>query len=86
MVIEEGEFNPWKFEWYTGLTGGTFKKRWYTHKSSFKIWALSNTGLSKYIWRLKVHGHNFKIRWKIAAKASSYNTATKRCNLCTKEK
>ena len=70
----------------TLVSGGTFKKRWYVHKSNFKHRANCNTTLGKYVWKLKDYGYRYHIKWKIAAKANIYDPATKSCNLCSKEK
>ena len=85
-IEQDGDFKPNNIEWYTGNTGGTFKKRFYIHKSNFKIRENAFTNLGKYIWKLKDYGYKYNIKWKIAAKANIYSTATKNCNLCAKEK
>ena len=79
-------WQPNKIEKYIGMTGGTFKERWYFHYSQFKHRHLSTTTLSDYIWKLKYHGFNYSIKWKIVSRANTYSTSTKTCNLCTKEK
>ena len=72
---------------YIGLTETTFKKRHANHKTSFKHEAKKfSTELSKYIWELKNKKVDYQITWKILKQAQSYNSATKRCNLCIMEK
>ena len=80
-------FKPREAEFYTGLTEGTIKDRMYKHNYDFKHRNFEKrTNLSKYVWKLKDHKYNFEIKWKILSRAKSYNSATKNCNLCTKEK
>ena len=63
---------------YLGSTGGTFKKRWYNHISSFKKYKENGTELSKYIWKLKNNNINFQIDWEIitTSKKSTTNTTS----------
>ena len=76
-----------KTETYTGLTGRTFKQRWNEHNRDFeKIENRTNTSLSLHIWELKDKGIEFDTSWRILERASLYNPATKKCNLCLKEK
>ena len=80
-------FKPKDEEQYIGITGGTFKQRYYSHKNSFKDPdKRTATTLSEYVWKLKDHRFKFEISWKIIARAKAYSPATKECNLCTKEK
>ena len=46
----------------------------------------SETELSKHIWQLKGENKEFKVTWKILAKAKPYTNITKRCDLCNTEK
>ena len=63
-----------KVESYIGLTSTSFKERWSTHKSSFKLQSHANdTKLSAYIWKLKREGVNFDLSWKIVSKSNAYN-------------
>ena len=72
---------------YIGLTEGTFKRRLYGHRQSFRNSNLKNaTELSKHIWHLKEQGEEYELSWKIIDRASSYNGASKRCRLCLLEK
>lgn len=74
-------------ETYVGLTANDFKSRYRNHMASFRNNKLRNsTELSKYIWSLKDKNTEFSIVWRIISRASPYNSATKRCNLCLNEK
>ena len=80
-------FKPNEKEWYTGLIENTIKERNNTHKSNCNLPAYdATTNLSKYVWKLKRHYYTYSIKWKIVARARTYNPATKQCNLCSKEK
>ena len=68
-------------------TSTTFKERLGNHNYSFKHESKVNaTELSKYIWKLKEQKRKYDIKWSIIQRASPYNSATKRCNLCLAEK
>ena len=72
---------------YVGLTEGTFKRRLYGHRQSFRNSGLRNaTGLSKYIWELNDRSEEYKLSWNIIDRASSYNGTSKICRLCLLEK
>ena len=72
---------------YVGLTEGSFKKRYYNHRSSFHNPSKrTSTELSNYIWQLKDRSIQYDIKWRVLKKASSYNKTSKRCNLCIWEK
>ena len=74
-------------ESYVGLTENNFKTRYRNHTASFRNTRSRNsTELSKYIWTLKDNDINHTISWKVLAKAKPYDSASKRCNLCIKEK
>ena len=76
-----------KVETYIGLTSTSFKERWSTHKSSFRLQTHENaTSLSAYIWKLKREGVNFDLSWKIVSKSNAYNPSFKKCWLCLNEK
>ena len=75
-----------KTETYTGLTSRRFKDRFYEHTSDMNNRHYEGTSLSNYVWKLKDDGIPFKISWKILSKAASFNSSTKKCNLCLKEK
>ena len=72
---------------YIGLTDNSFKTRYNGHVNSFKHSSKRNsTTLSQHIWSLKDKAIQYSIKWKILAKAKSFSTASKRCNLCIREK
>ena len=72
---------------YIGLTEPPFKVRYNNHTQSFKHEKHQNsTELSKHIWQLKRNKTPFTINWSIASRAQSYNSESKRCNLCLTEK
>ena len=74
-------------ETYIGMTGTTFKERYATHRSSFKLeHKISETELSKYIWSLKKQNIIYKVRWKILDRARTYSPVSKICQLCTLER
>ena len=72
---------------YTGLTSNTFKKRFYSHRSSFEKENHKNpTTLSSHIWDLKRENKNFEVSWSVVDRARAFDPATKKCRLCLKEK
>lgn len=72
---------------YIGLTENDFKTRFRNHTSSFRHAKHRNsTELSKHIWTLKDNNIDYSISWRIISSCSSYNSSSKRCNLCLKEK
>ena len=74
-------------ETYIGLTENDFKTRWRNHTVSFRQAKHRNsTELSKHIWTLKDSNIDHSISWRIISSGSSYNSSSKRCNLCLKEK
>ena len=46
----------------------------------------NSTELSKHIWTLKDSKIDHFFSWRILSSSSPYNSASKRCNLCLKEK
>ena len=72
-------------ETYTGLTAGTFKRRYYGHNSSFNNREAKQTTLSRHCWKLKDDNIQFERHWTILAHAKAYNPVTKVCRLCLKE-
>ena len=71
---------------YIGLTEGTFKDRWYKHKTSFNRERYTySTELSKKIGELKEKNIDYNVRWRIAKKASAYSGG-RTCDLCLTEK
>ena len=73
-------------EHYTGLTGDTFKKRWYKHNTTFNnIGERNKTTLSAHIWNLKEKGKPYDIKWDIMDRAMTFNPVNRKCRLCLKE-
>ena len=74
-------------ETYIRLTENDFKTRYRNHTASFQHTKHRNsTKLSKHIWTLKENNIDHFILWHILSSRSPYNNASKRCNLCLKEK
>ena len=72
---------------YIGLTENDFKTRYRNHTASFRHAKHRNsTELSKHIWTLKDNNIEHFISWRILSSHSPYNSSSKRCNLCLKEK
>ena len=76
-----------KMETYTGLTGRRFIDRWKEHQRNLdKPEERTETCLSQHVWELKDRGIDHDISWKILDRATLFNPATKKCNLCIREK
>jgi len=74
-------------ETYIGLTENEFKTRYRNHTNSFRHQRHKNsTELSKHIWALKDNNTDYSISWRILSTNSTYDSSSKRCNLCLKEK
>ena len=74
-------------ETYIGLTETDFKTRHRNHTASFRHAKHKNsTELSKHIWTLKNDNIDYSISWRVLSSNSPYNSSSKRCNLCLKEK
>ena len=74
-------------ETYIGLTEKDFKTRYRNHIASFRHAKQRNsTELSKHVWTLKDSNIDHSISWHIISSHSSYNSSSKRCNLCLGEK
>ena len=74
-------------ETYIGLTETNFKTRHRNHTTSFCHAKHKNsTELSKHIWTLKNDNIDYSISWRVLSSSSPYNSFSKRCNLCLKEK
>ena len=74
-------------ETYIGLTENDFKTRYRNHIASFRHAKHRNsTELSKHVWTLKDSNIDHSISWHIISSHSSYNSLSKRCNPCLKEK
>ena len=74
-------------ETYIRLAENNFKTRYRNHTASFQHTKHRNsTKLSKHIWTLREKNIDHFISWRILSSRSPYNSASKRCNLCFKEK
>ena len=74
-------------ETYIGLTADPFKNRYGNHLKSFRHKKyISDSELSKHIWKLKDENKSYTISWKIIDRGKSFNPNTKICQLCTREK
>ena len=83
-VTESGNGNV---ETYTGVTGGTFKKRWAGHKTTFEHEKnRNNTTLANHIWQLKNENKQYEIKWGIIDRGRTFNPTTRKCRVCLKEK
>ena len=78
---------------YIGMTGQTFKKRYYGHQSTFRdedcrkdSGANKGTALSAKVWEIKDKGLTPKIEWDIIDRAFPYKAGAKACDLCRLEK
>ena len=72
---------------YIGLREGTFKKRFYNHRLTFRNRNYyQSTKLSKHIWELKDKKKNLNTGWSIIITTAPYNNSSKKCNLCLTEK
>ena len=85
-VTVHGINGSWVMTYY-GQTSRPFKIRFYEHKQAMKNESSTKeTALSRFIWKLKNEGKNFDINWSIHARAQTYQSGSKKCQLCTKEK
>ena len=74
-------------ETYTGMTGGTFKKRWDRHNFDFRHETEEGaTKLSGYIWKLKKRNIPYSISWEKIKNSRVFNPVNKKCKLCLNEK
>ena len=73
---------------YLGTAEGDFKKRYYSHTTSFRNKRYTNdTSLSNYIWKIKEkHQENPSLKWSIVKMVPAYSYITKKCLLCLHEK
>ena len=72
---------------YIRLAEYNFETRYRNHTASFQHTKHRNsTELSKHIWTLKEKNIDHFISWCIISSRSPYNSRSKRCNLCFKEK
>ena len=72
-------------ETYIGLTGGTFKSRWYGHIGDIRRYDKNNPK-QEHIGKLRSENIHFTIRWKIIQRAPTFNPITNSCRLCLLEK
>ena len=74
---------------YVGSMQGSFKQRYYNHKSSFarEIYR-HKTSLSNYVWEVKKQfGIDLTLKWGIVKRCSKYKGGGDRyCKLCMEEK
>ena len=78
LVIDENKF-------YIGSTIN-FKKRYNSHKHSFRHADHKNsTTLSNYIWDKEL-GTDPNLKWEIIRHSSEYRKGGKQCDLCLTEK
>ena len=78
-----------KVETYVGLTAGTFKKRYGSHKHDFLNRPTENrtsTTLSSYIWKLKDDNKAYQVEFDIVKRAAPFSPVSGTCNLCTEKK
>lgn len=72
---------------YFGSCSTTFKERYGDHKMSINNINYKNkTELSTYTWQLKDKKIDFKVNWKIIARAQCYKKGSFSCNLCLTER
>ena len=72
---------------YFGQTCRKFKKRFYEHKMAFKNKkSKAATALSNYIHKLKDEGRRFTVKWSIKSRAPKFNSSSRKCRLCIREK
>ena len=82
--VTRGDNN--KEEFYTGLTEGTFKDRFYAHASDFRLQHRKGTCLSQYVWKLKNANIPYSISWKVIARGRGFNPTIRSCQVCLNEK
>ena len=74
-------------EFYTGVTVGTFKQRYYGHYYGFRHRSQRTSScLSSHIWDLKDAGVDYNLFWKVIARVRGFNPTTRSCQACLKEK
>ena len=72
---------------YYGICETNFKLRYANHLKSFNIEKYKKeTQLSNELCKMEEAGASPSVRWEILQKVNSYNSNTKRCNLCLNEK
>ena len=78
--------NQQKVNKYTGQCSTDFKARLGTHTQTFNDETVTQTSLSKFIWRLKKKNINYSISWRILDRGVPYSPVAGKCDLCIKEK
>ena len=74
-------------ETYTGVTGNTFKERWYGHRNDMKSEKKQlSSRLSSHIWDLKDDKKEFEVEWRLIDGSTSFHPITRKCRICLKEK
>ena len=74
-------------ETYTGVTGNTFKERWYGHRGDMRNEKKRlSSRLSSHIWDLKDERKDFEVKWSLIDRSTSFNPITRKCRICLKEK
>ena len=69
-------------ETYTGMTGNTFKDRWYGHSADMRNpGGRSKTKLSTHIWDLKDMQTDFEVEWDFFERANSFNPISEKINV-----
>ena len=72
---------------YFGQTQRPFKQRYYEHNTAMKNPnSKLATALSNYVWKLKNANKQFRLKWSIKSRASTYHSGARKCQLCLKEK
>ena len=73
---------------YTGMTKNTFKQRFLVHNGTIEKRPTKEkvTTLSDHVWKLKDQKTPFKITWSVKAKAYSFSSGSRCCDLCLTEK
>ena len=72
---------------YKGSCETSFKKHYSKRKQSFNVPLYKHdTKPSTECWNLKMKQLNPQLSWKIKGIYKSYNSTSKRCNLCLSEK
>ena len=76
-----------KAETYTGMTGNTFKDRWYGHSADMrKPENRIKTRFAAHVWDLNDNQKDFDVKWDFIDRATTFNPITRKCRLCLKEK
>ena len=72
---------------YIGMSAPPVKTRIANHKSTMRYESRENASeLAKFAWSRKREGKSCNIQWAVIDRAKPYNSASKKCHLCTAEK